>query len=398
MVHFLDLKDIETKLKSLSDEEKSAYLAMPAPDETAQFAKQTIGQRLFSEISDINDKWHTNAAGKTLEEFAADHNLARDNLLKSVVGADYFTTYQSELENLRKKRIREVMEKTEHLYCFSPTPPENLVVASNNTPNASSNKIHIPLHHAQAAQTSPYILQPPSNGNIEFHTDENIVVINGCEPKEFLQRQPLSYQYEVDKKSFTPEVNLDGQFHDKYSSAGSAEVVDLKGPFSITDMVASQKQSGWDTPVYFIPNKNDKATLQEKINQLRGLGASKRSAMEQVSEQYPNSLINLRRRQELLEYAKQLDLERKKEEQRREIEKARQIGKDLLLEIIRRRKANEEANKIMIKRGFQNRKNQKAAKKVANKKERETGKPLTEKDIKILKLKAASKKSGLSIG
>lgn len=287
------------------------------------------------------------------------------------------------------------MEKTEHLYCFSPTPPENLVVASNNTPNASTNKIRIPLHHAQAAQTSPHILQPPSNGNIEFHADENIVVINGCEPKEFLQQQPLCYQYEVDKKSFTSEVNLDGQFHDKYSSAGSAEVVDLKGPFSITDMVASQGQSGWDTPVYFIPNKNDKATLQEKINQLRGLGASKRSAMEQVSEQYPNSLINLRRRQELLEYAKQLDLERKKEEQRREIEKARQIGKDFLF---RRRKANEEANKIIIKRGIQNRKNRKAAEEVANKKERKTGELLNKDDMKRLKLNAASKKSGLSRG
>lgn len=51
-----------------------------------------------------------------------------------------------------------------------------------------------------------------------------------------------------------------------------------------------------------------------------------------------------------------------------------------------------EANKIMIKRGFQNPKNQKAAQKHADKKERKTGKPLTQKDIKILKLKATSKK------
>lgn len=396
MAHFLDLKDIEATLKSLSAEEKSAYLAMPAPDENAQFAKQTIGQRLFSEISDINDKWHTNAAGKTLEEFVAEHNLARDDYLKSVVGADYFATYQSELENLRTKRIREVMEKTKHLYQFSHTPPENLAV-SDNVLTTLPAEAHIPLHHAQTAETSPHILQPSPNGSIEFHTDENIVVINGCEPKEFLHQQPLSYRYEINKKSFTPEINLDGQFHDEYSSAAPAEVIDIKGPFSITDMVAPQEQSGWDTPVYFIPNKDDKASLQEKINQLRGLGASKRNAMEQVSEQYPNSLINLRRHRELLEYAKQLDLEKQKEKQRQEIEKARQISKDIILEIIRRRKANEEANKIMIKRGFQNPKNQKAAEKVANKKERKTGKPLTEKDIKLLKLKAASKKSGLSV-
>ncbi len=397
----LNLKTTESVLKSLSTEEKSAYLSQLAPTETAQFEGQTIGQRLFAEISNVNDKWHTNAAGKTLEEFVAEHNRARDNLLKSIVGEDYFPAYQAELESLRKKRSLEIMNKTKHLYHFSQTPPEKfgsqLTPAPQTKENALYEKSRIPLSYATADEGSLYILKPSSNKTddyegIHLHTDEKIAVISGHEPKEFLEKQNFSYQYEVNKKDFKPNISLDGRFTGEYESDKPADILDIKGPYSITDMTAPKDKGGFDIPVYFIPNKDDKASLREKINQLRGLGASKRAAMAQISEQYPEKFISFNRNKELVEYAKQLDLKRQKEDRLKEIETARKLNKEALIEARRRRLALKEANKIMIKRGFQNPKNQKAAQKHADKKERKTGKPLTQKDIKILKLKATSKK------
>ncbi len=185
---------------------------------------------------------------------------------------------------------------------------------------------------------------------------------------------------------------MDGRFTNEYESSEKAQIIQVDGPFSIIDMTAPREQGGWDIPVYFIPNKEDKKTISEKINELRGLGATRTVAMKQVSEQFPEQLIFFNENEELLLYARNLEIEKEKHCKRQENDISKQHD-DINLQAHQRKSARENVNKIMIKRGFQNPKNQQAAAKYAEKKEKTTGKQLTEQDIKKLKLKTIGSKN-----
>ncbi len=126
--------------------------------------------------------------------------------------------------------------------------------------------------------------------------------------------------------------------------------------------------------------------ISEKINELRGLGTTRANAMRQISEQFPEKLISFNENQELQAYARNLEIEKEKHLKRQENEASKSV-KDME----QRKEAIKVANLIMIKRGFRNPKNQKAAEKYAEKKEQKANRPLTEKDIKELKIKMAGK-------
>ena len=401
MKNKLSIQDINSQLQKLSFEEKSSYLSQPCPPDTAIFPNQTIGQYLFSQISVVNDKFHTNTTDKSLAEFMKEHNTSRDNLLKLVVGEDYFPYYMQQLENLRTERCQEIMDNTPHLYHFSQKPPNefgtHLVPHFQLAGNALSERINESLCYAAADKESSYIIKPPSNQRkqwegVSIYMDEKAVMVSGYQPKEFLDKQTLSYRYEVNKSTFNPNVSLDGRFTNEYESSEKAQIIQVDGPFSIIDMTAPREQGGWDIPVYFIPNKEDKKTISEKINELRGLGATRTVAMKQVSEQFPEQLIFFNENEELLLYARNLEIEKEKHRKRQENDISKQHD-DINLQAHQRKSARENVNKIMIKRGFQNPKNQQAAAKYAEKKEKTTGKQLTEQDIKKLKLKTIGSKN-----
>ena len=386
------LQNIETCLQKLSFEEKSSYLSQICPADVASFPNQTIGQYLFSQISAVNDKFHTNVAKKPLSEYMQEHNELRDDLLKLVVGKDFFPHYMRQLEDLRDKRCHEIMENTEHLYHFSQVIPKEFGTYLQPKPqlagNALSERIGEELCYAAADKESHYIVKPPSNereqwDGISIYMDEKAVMVSGYQPKEFLDKQALSYRYEVDKITFRPNVSLSGDFTNEYESLEKAKVVQVEGPFSIIDMTNPREQGGWDIPVYFLPNKEDKKTISEKINELRGLGATRTEAMKQVSEQFPNKMILFNENKELQDYAQNLDIEKQKKTQRVENEKIRQ-----------RKNLNTETNFAMIQQNFQNPKNQKAMMKYAEKKEKKTGTTLTKEDIIKQKMCAVSKSMG----
>lgn len=321
----LNFHDIKNHLQELSFEEKSSYLSQPIPPKIAAFSNQTIGQYLFSQISVVNDKFHSNTNDNPLSEFMKEHHDARDNLLKLVVGEDYFPLYMQQLEDLRNKRSKEIMENTPHLYHFSQTPPNefgtHLSIHLQLAGNALSERINEALCYASADKESHYIVKPPSNqrekwDGVSIYMDEKAVMISGCQPTEFLDKQKSSYRYEVDKSTFTPNVSLDGRFTNEYESSENAKIIQTDGPFSIIDMTAPREQGGWDIPVYFLSNKEDKKTISEKINELRGLGATRIDAMKQVSEQFPEQLIFFNENKELLSYAKKLEIEKQKEIER----------------------------------------------------------------------------------
>lgn len=388
----LNLQDIEFHLRKLGFEEKSSYLSQVCPPDTAAFPGQTIGQYLFSRVCAVNDKFHTNTEEKPRSEFIKEHNISRDNLLILAVGKDYFPHYMQQLEELREKRCHEIMDSTPHLYHFSQITPNKfgplLIPQPQKAGNALSERINESLFYASADKESHYVIKPPSNKEDEWkgvgiYMDEKVVMISGYQPKEFLDKQALSYRYEVDKNTFKPNVSLDGSFTNEYESSENAKIIQVEGPFSIIDMTAPQKQGGWDIPVYFLPNKEDKKTISEKINELRGLGATRTDAMKQVSEQFPKQLIFFNENKELLSYAKNMKIEKQKETKRQENKNIQQQYKTAI----------KAANTIMIKRGFENPKNQRAVEKYAEKKEKKTGQQLTEKDIKKFKLKAVGSKN-----
>ena len=397
----LNIQDINSQLQKLDFEEKSLYLSQPCPPDTAIFFFFTIGQYLFSQISVVNDKFHPNTPDKPLAEFMKEHNTSRDNLLKLIVGEDYFPYYMKQLENLRTERCQEIMDNTPHLYHFSQRPPNEfgtyLVPHSQLAGNALSERINESLCYAAADKESSYIVKPPSNQSeqwkgVSIYMDEKVVLISGYHPKEFLDKQALSYRYEVDRNTFKPNISLDGGFTKEYESSEKAQIIQVDGPFSIIDMTAPREQGGWDIPVYFIPNKEDKKTISEKINELRGLGATRTVAMKQVSEQFPEQLIFFNENEELLLYAKNLEIEKEKHLKRQQNDTSQQ-HKNINFQEHQRKAAREAVNTIMIKRGFQNPKNQKVAAKYAEKKEKTTGRQLTEQDIKKLKLKAIGSKN-----
>ena len=110
-------------LQKLGLEEKLSYFSQICPPGLGAFPNQSIGQYLFSYVSAVNDKLHLNTDEKPLPEFMKEHGAAREYLLKSVVGEDCFPRYMQQLEELRSKRRKEIMENTSRLYHFSQVPP-----------------------------------------------------------------------------------------------------------------------------------------------------------------------------------------------------------------------------------------------------------------------------------
>ena len=289
-------------LQKLGLEEKLSYFSQICPPGLGAFPNQSIGQYLFSYVSAVNDKLHLNTDEKPLPEFMKEHGAAREYLLKSVVGEDCFPRYMQQLEELRSKRRKEIMENTSRLYHFSQVPPAEfgayLTPRLQVAGNALSERINEALCYAAADKESHYIVKPPSNERKEWdgvsvYMDEKAVLISGRQPKEFLDKQKPSYRYEVDRSTFKPNVSLDGGFTNEYESSQNARVIGVDGPFSIIDLTTSREEGGWGVPVYFLPDKTDKKAISEKINELRAKGATRSVAMKRVSEQFPDKLIFL---------------------------------------------------------------------------------------------------------
>lgn len=392
----MDIGNFKELLSETDVDIKQQILARPCPLSIASFDGQTLGQYLFKLASDITDEQHTQKNGMSLQEFMQEHNLQRDNILKTVVGDDFFAQYMRDLQTLRDKRAAEIMQNTPHLYHFSQITPEDIGQYLTPKPQISGNalneNIDEALCYAASSDKSPYILKSPSDENLwngfTCDTEEQIVMINGQNPEEFLQQQQLSYCYEVDKSSFKPNIRLDGQFTNEYESGKPAKIIGIKGPFSVVDMCSSQQENGWDIPLYFCPNRDDKGFIKQKINELRGIGSTRKDALKQISRQYPDKLIYFNEDKALTDYAKSLPIEQKK---LKEKDKVAQLNKELMRQRQAKKSMNDAANLIMVKRGFQNPKNRQAVLKKAQQKERKTGQTLTEKEIKIAKIKAAGK-------
>ncbi len=308
-------------LQKLGLEEKLSYFSQICPPGLGTFPNQSIGQYLFSYVSAVNDKLHLNTDEKPLPEFMKEHGAAREYLLKSVVGEDCFPRYMQQLEELRSKRRKEIMENTSRLYHFSQVPPAEfgayLTPRLQVAGNALSERINEALCYAAADKESHYIVKPPSNERKEWdgvsvYMDEKAVLISGRQPKEFLDKQKPSYRYEVDRSTFKPNVSLDGGFTNEYESSQNARVIGVDGPFSIIDLTASREEGGWGVPVYFLPDKTDKKAISEKINELRAKGATRAVAMKRVSEQFPDKLIFFNENKDLLTYARNLEAEQRK--------------------------------------------------------------------------------------
>ena len=384
---------MENIISNLSDEQKSAYFNSPAPLHLAQFEGQTNGQLLYAQISELADKQHPVEANQDFKIFMEEHTKLRDDLLKTVVGEEYFKTYMTDLESLRQKRQSEIMQQTEHLYHFSQIPPSSfgdyLLTHPQERGNALSEKVDESLCYASTEPQSHYIIKPPSSNPSEYsgvscYMDEKVVLITGYEPQDFLSKQQLSYRYKVDPKTFVPNISLDGRFTNEFESKENARVLNVDGPFSVSDMCKSKENGGWDIPVYFCPNKDNKPDIVQKINELRGIGVSRTNALRQVHEQMPNELILLNENKELLNQVKQQDEKQEKELKKEEIKNINQQIKEKL-------EAERSKSTILIKRGLQNPRNQKIAQKIADKKIAKTGQGLTEENMKQIKAKIASK-------
>lgn len=324
-------------LQKLGLEEKLSYFSQICPPGLGAFPNQSIGQYLFSYVSAVNDKLHLNTDEKPLPEFMKEHGAAREYLLKSVVGEDCFPRYMQQLEELRSKHRKEIMENTSRLYHFSQVPPAEfgtyLTPRLQVAGNALSERINEALCYAAADKESHYIVKPPSNERKEWdgvsvYMDEKAVLISGRQPKEFLDKQKPSYRYEVDRSTFKPNVSLDGGFTNEYESSQNARVISVDGPFSIIDLTASREEGGWGVPVYFLPDKTDKKAISEKINELRAKGATRSVAMKRVSEQFPDKLIFFNENKDLLTYARNLEAEQRKNAGRGTVDLAVENGKN----------------------------------------------------------------------
>lgn len=384
---------MENIISSLSDEQKSAYFNSPAPLHLAQFEGQTNGQLQYAQITELSDQLHTQKENEDLKTFLSEHETFKNNLLKEIVGEEYFKTYMADLETQRQNRQNEIMSQTEHLYHFSQIPPtefgDYLLTHPQERGNALSEKVGESLCYASTEAQSHYIIKPPSNNPSEYsgvscYMDEKVVLITGHEPQDFLSKQQLSYRYEVDPKTFVPNVSLDGRFTNEFESKEKALVLSIDGPFSVSDMVKSQENGGWDIPVYFCPNKDNKPDIVKKINELRGVGISRTNALRQVHEQMPNELILLNENQGLLNQVNEQD---KKQEKGPKKEQTQNISKQIKEKL----EAEKAKSVLLIKRGLQNPKNQKVAEQIANKKIAKTGQGLTEENMKQIKAKIVSK-------
>ena len=303
--------------------------------------------------------------------------------ISSVVGSDYLKTYINDLKTLRKIRSQQIMKETQHLYHFSQATPkemgEYLTPKAQERGNALTENIGENLCYAATNSTSLYILKPPSNEpdeykNFAVYMDQPCAVVSGIEFSDYIKGLKPSYRYEVDKRSFSPVVSLDGNFANEYESKTQAKIFNHKGPFTIEDVYKE-----WDLPVYYIPNKEDKDLLKNIYSQYMKEGMSRYEAMEKVRSEFPDKMKNLNRDDELQKTVKEnLKNESPDKKVAKDIQK-RQEQKEM----------NKMANHLMALSGFSNPKNQKIAEKVGNEKTEKSGQSMTDKDIKNVKIQVS---------
>ena len=387
----MDLDNYKESLSWLNDDEKIAYLQQESS--SPDFAGQTNGQALYKYAVDMVDKQHRRRSKQSLKKFMTEHHKMITDTLKDIVGETCFPAYMADLEKQREIRAEQIMAQTEHLYHFSQVPPdkfgEYLIPSPQKRGNALSEKLGEALCYAAATDESIYIIKPPSADPKKYdgvgcHMDDALVLVTGHDPEKFIGEQALSYCYEVDKSTFKPNVSLDGNFTNEYESATQARVIGVKGPFSMVDMCNARTEGGWEVPVYFCPSGQDKKDIMQRINELRGLGATKRDAFLQTSREHPDKLIYFNENKKLKEFARQQKIEQIKPEKKQQTEKASEV-------LRQKYEADKLKNIIAIKRGFQNPKNRKAVSKIADNKLYKTGQTLTDKDMQLIKVKIAGK-------
>ena len=383
----------EIGFQLLSDKEKDSYFMSLSSASDALFEGQTVGQYLYAKVSEQAVKLCERLPDEDFEAYMTRYTTKRDDLLKTEVGEDYFKKYISDLEKLRDEKADLILAQTDYLYHFSQKEPEEFGESLQTFPqlrgNALQEKIGKNLCYAGTEAQSHYVVKQASSNPKDYqgvgcYMDEKVALITGYEPKEFINSQEFSYRYEIDKSTFVPNVGLDGAFTNEFESEVPARVIGVEGPFSIHDVCQSKENGGWDIPVYFIPNKDDKLEIINKINELRGVNTSRTNAMKQICEQMPEKLVLLNENKELLDYAKRLDNEKQKDEKQIQTRDRNQKLQERI-ELEKKRSA------ILIARGLENPKNQKVAKKVADKKIEKTGQGLDNKDMKYIKAKIISK-------
>jgi hypothetical protein len=185
--------------------------------------------------------------------------------------------------------------------------------------NSIGENVGLSLCYAAASSDSQYVIRPRVNEKIDglesivFFMGEKGVFIEGGNPKDFLDKQTLSYRYEVDKSTFSPVVGLDGKFMQEYESSENAHIINVDGPFSIKDMILPKEKGGWGIPVY-MSKEHGNDVRQEMQSLIKENGGSKNKALEQIAETHPNWLICLNTDEETLNYIQNLDIEREKQE------------------------------------------------------------------------------------
>ena len=374
---------MENIIENLSVAEKDEYFSTLAPANLAQFEGQTFGQLQYAKISELADKLHIPSKNEDLQTFMLEHETYKKELLKEIVGEDYFPKYMADLETLRKQRQDYIMQQTEHLYHFSQIPPEKMQQVSTypqETGNTLHENIGASLCYADARAQTSYPLKPPSNKaqdyqGLSFYTDEQCVLVSGKNFQEYVQSLSPSYRYEVNKSSFHPIVDLSGRFYNEYESAQPADIIRFDGPFNIKDVYQN-----FDIPIFYIPNEKDKKMLHTEYSQLIEKGMPRKKAMTAVYRQHPDKMKLLQEDEHLQQIVRHTLEESQNETQISESPKAPD-------------KLNDEKARstVLIKRGLQNPKCQKFAEQIADKQIKKTGQGLSEEDMKTIKTKIISK-------
>ena len=375
----MSLDDTKKKLKDMSTEDKNTFFSQEAPE--PDFKGQTVGQKLYGSTSSYVDKKYPIDKELPFKQEMEKHKAFLEKEILSVVGSDYFQTYINGLQTLREIRSQEIMAETQHLYHFSQAAPEEmgeyLTPKEQERGNAFTENIGENLCYAATNNTSLYILKPPSNKpdeykNFAVYMDQPCAVVSGIEFSDYIKDLKSSYRYEVDKSSFSPVIGLDGNFANEYESKIPAKILNHEGPFTIEDVYKEL-----DLPVYYIPNKEDKDLLKNICSQYMKEGMSRYEAMEKVRSKFPDKMKNLNKDDELQKLVKEnLKDENTDKKVAKDIQK-RQEQKEM----------NKMANRLMALRGFSNPKNQKIAEKAGNEKTEKNGQPMTNEDIKNIKLK-----------
>ena len=375
----------------LSEADKDAYFLALAPEHLAQFEGQTIGQLLYAQISELTNRQHPLETDKDLKSYMDEHAKIKDELLRVAVGEEYFPKYIADLEILRKQRQSEIMQQTEHLYHFSQKPPEQmsqLLPYHQETGNALQENIGISLCYADTKSETTYPLKPSTNKaedykGISVYMDEQCVLVCGKDFTEYVQSLQPSYRYEVSKNTFTPVVDLSGQFCSEYESSQPADIINCNGPFNIEDAYQNFK-----IPVFYIADEKDKNMLRSEYYTLMKKGMSRKNAMTTVCHQHPDKMKMLQEDKDLQQIVNNVIEKSDNSNIKIQNEEQTPITNEKIQEKLA---AEKSASMVMIKRGLQNPKNQKFAEQIADKQIQKIGQGLTADDMMKIKVKIVSK-------